>query len=177
MNADSIILECMTLQWRLNEHQNVSNHRRLHCSGAGQRKHHWPLWGESTGHRCFHLMTSSWKSECRIICRVLCHIYAYLHMDILNGVCYYGRTPHFLSVIIYLSIVSASLVLDAPVVFCMKCVVCITRVFMYWSLYMFCQKWRNEDVQASFQISCIDLTMRLVIRIITKTVTTGAPFY
>ena len=71
----------LSFQWRHNERDGVSNHKRLNivystvCSGADQRKHQSPaslaLWGESTGERwipltrgqlrgkCFHLMTSS----------------------------------------------------------------------------------------------------------------------
>ena len=71
----------ISLQWRHNERDGVSNHRRLDCllygfSGADQRKHQssaslayvrgihrWPRWipltnGQQRG-KCFHLMTSS----------------------------------------------------------------------------------------------------------------------
>ena len=69
------------LQWRHNGCGGISNHRRFDCflnrlfrqiKENIKAPHHWPLWGESTGHRwipltkgqlrgkCFHLMTSSW---------------------------------------------------------------------------------------------------------------------
>ena len=49
----------ITLQWRYNKHDGVSNNRRLdcllsRCLGANKKikaSHHWPLWGESTGER------------------------------------------------------------------------------------------------------------------------------
>ena len=71
----------VTLQWRHNEHDGVSNHQPHVCIQAffqAQIKEnikvprHWPLWAEFTGDRwiprtkgqlrgkCFHLITSSW---------------------------------------------------------------------------------------------------------------------
>ena len=78
MNASTV---CITSRWCHNGRDGVSNQRRLDCllnRSIRQMKenikvpHHWPLWGESAGHRwiplikdqkhwkCFHLMTSSW---------------------------------------------------------------------------------------------------------------------
>ena len=70
----SVQVHCIyhwTLQWRHNERDGVSNHRRLHvllnrlfrCESNINAPHHWPLGGEFTGDRekCFHVMTSSIK--------------------------------------------------------------------------------------------------------------------
>ena len=76
------------LHWRHNEHDGVSNHRRLHCfcllvqaqvKGNIIAPRDWPLWGEFPGDRwihrtkgqsrgkCFHLMTSSWTTSSPVI--------------------------------------------------------------------------------------------------------------
>ena len=49
----------VSLQWRHNEHDGISNHHHLHCllncwfrcrsKKALKALHHWPLWGEFTG--------------------------------------------------------------------------------------------------------------------------------
>ena len=71
-----------TLQWRHNERDGVSNHRRLDCLHnrffQAQIKEnikaprHWPLWGDFTGEfpakgpvtrKKSHLMTSSWNQN------------------------------------------------------------------------------------------------------------------
>ena len=50
----------ISLQWRHNEGDGVSNDRYLQCwlnlvqayiKGNIKAQSHWPLWGESTGHR------------------------------------------------------------------------------------------------------------------------------
>ena len=51
----------ITLQWRHNEHDCISNHRHLNCLTQPfvqariraniKALRHWPLWGEFTGHR------------------------------------------------------------------------------------------------------------------------------
>ena len=84
INHCIVIKTALSLQWRYNERDGVSNHRRLGCSlnrlfrGVSKRKNkaprHWPLWGEFTGDRWiprtkgqqrgkFHLMTSSCKKQ------------------------------------------------------------------------------------------------------------------
>ena len=81
--AEPVNIKCiLPVQWRHDERDGVSNHRRLDCllsvcSATDERKNktprHWPLCGEFTGDRwipltkgqlrvkCFHLMTSLWK--------------------------------------------------------------------------------------------------------------------
>ena len=78
-----MVQEHVTLQWRHNERDGVSNHQPHDCllnllfkaqiKENIQATRHWPLWGEFTGDRwiprtkgrqrgkCFHLMTSPWS--------------------------------------------------------------------------------------------------------------------
>ena len=75
----------LTLQWRHNQRESVSNHRRLDLFAQPfirvqikeniKAPRHWPLWGGFTGDwwipstkgqqrgKCFYLMTSSWASR------------------------------------------------------------------------------------------------------------------
>ena len=80
----------MTLRWRHNERDGISNHRRLDCllnrfvhaqiKESIKAPRHWPLWWEFTGHRWiprtkgqshgnyFQLMTSSCVLFILVVC-------------------------------------------------------------------------------------------------------------
>ena len=54
------------LQWRHNERDSVSNHRRLDCLFKhffGPRSKKTSLWGESTGHRWIPLTKGKWRGK------------------------------------------------------------------------------------------------------------------
>ena len=84
---------------------------------------------------------------------VMFHIYIcmYIYMDILNGVGFYGHYAFYRLLSIHCFRISKMHSLSVTILtmsFYEVCCIVSHECFMYLSLYMLCQKWRNKDVQS-----------------------------
>ena len=98
-----------------------------------------------------------------------CYVsYIYIYMNILNGVGFYGHYIFYRLLSIHC--------FSIPVLKCTFCLFMILTMsfyevccfvshecFMYWLLYMLCQKWRNKDIQSitsQYFIQVLDSTIQ-----------------